>query len=65
MVERPLVLSRCLKVLPPGAGKESISGTSEKMLECRSSKFTVGRKSNDPDGGLGSRLLAGAVNARL
>ena len=48
--------SKCLKV-PPGAGKESISGMSENKLECKSSKLTEGRKSREPDGVLASVLV--------
>ena len=42
-----------------------MSGTLEKMLVCRSSKFTVGRKSNDSDGGLELRFAEVAVDAIL
>ena len=50
---------------PPGTGKESISDTLERMLVCRSSKFTVGRKSNEPDGGLELRFAGVVVDAIL
>ena len=49
IVGAPVGGSKCLNGVPPGTGKESMSGTSEKMLECRSSKFTDGRKSKEPE----------------
>ena len=50
---------------PPGAGNEEMSGSSEAMLFCRSSKLIGGRKSNDPDDCEVSRLLVVAVEAKL
>ena len=55
--------SNCLKVLPPGAGKESMSATSDNKLVCRSSKLTAERKSKDPEGGVGLRWGGCAVDA--
>ena len=50
---------------PPGAGKEEMSGSSETMLVCRSSKLIGGRKSKDADDCEVSRLLVVAVEAKL